>query len=243
MLIMLSPGASSGCVTPQPSSPTEPVVRGAFPNEAVSSELLLKHLLERPLTWAPEQVIVYRDLKTITYRELYQRIQRLANVLQDLGVKPGDRVGALDYDSHRYLELYFAVPMIGAVLHTVNVWLSPDQLAYTIEHAEDKVLFVHHDFVPLVDRLGARIDCVKRQVLISETQEPVAADARFAGEYEALLEAARPEFAFPEFDENTVATLFYTTGTTGDPKGVFFTHRQIVLHTFVVGFAARSAGA
>src|SRR5262245_65632855 len=89
-------------------------------------QLLIKYLLDRTLAWAPEQKIIYRDVKEITYREFFERVQRLANVLKGLGVSQGDRVGVLDHDSHRYLELYFAVPMIGAVLHTVNVRLPPD---------------------------------------------------------------------------------------------------------------------
>jgi fatty-acyl-CoA synthase len=197
--------------------------------------LLLKHLWDRPLAWAPEQVIVYRDLKTLTYRELFQRIHRLANLLGRLGVGAGDRVGVLDHDSHRYLELYFAVPMVGAVLHTINAGLSLDQLAYTMAHAEDKVLFLHEDFAATVDRLKPRLGCIQRQVLLSDHGNRGDNAPGYFGEYEALLAESPPEFDFPEFDENTVATLFYTTGTTGDPKGVFFTHRQIVLHTLVVG--------
>jgi fatty-acyl-CoA synthase len=164
-------------------------------------------------------------------------VRRLANALIGLGVKRGDRVGVLEHDSHRYLELYFAVPLIGAVLHTVNAFLSPDQLAFTIAHAGDSVLILHEDFIPLVEALGDRIGCAKVRVLISDRRDGAADRTGFSGEYEALLAAAGADIDFPDFDENTVATLFYTTGTTGDPKGVYFSHRQIVLHTLAVGMA------
>ena len=130
--------------------------------------LLLKHLLDRPLAWAPERKICYRELKEFTYREFYERIQRLAHQLTRLGVQPGDRVGVMDLDSHRYLELFFAVPMVGAVLHTINVRLSSEQLHYTIEHAEDKLLFVHADFVALAAPLLPRLPSVQGVVLLAD---------------------------------------------------------------------------
>lgn len=202
-----------------------------YPHVGQPSALLIKHLFDRALLWSPQQTIVYRDLREMTYREFYQRVQRLANVLVELGVSPGDKVGVMDWDSHRYLELFFAVPMIGAVLHTVNIRLSPEQTAFTIHHAGDKVLFVHTDFIPLVEGLAAHLPTVQKRVWLSDDAQPAASPFECAGEYEAMLGAASPNFQFPDFDENTVATLFYTTGTTGDPKGVFFSHRQLVLHT------------
>lgn len=208
-----------------------------YPFAGKPTALLLKYLLDRPLAWAPDQEIIYRDLKTLTYRSFFERVQRLAHVLTGLNIGHGDRVGVLDYDSHRYLELYFAVPMIGAVLHTVNVRLSPDQLCFTLGHAQDKALFIHADFVPLVEQMTSRLPTVQQRVLLSDDIVPGEPKAGFAGEYELLLASSPAEFSFPDFDESTVATLFYTTGTTSDPKGVFYTHRQIVLHTFIVGFA------
>ncbi len=207
-----------------------------FPRSAGAGGLLLKYLLDRPLAWAPDQHIVYRDLKTLTYRTFFERVQRLAHVLAGLGVRYGDRVGVLEYDSHRYLELYFAVPMLGAVLHTVNTYLAPDQIAFTLAHAEDKVLFLNADFVPLLQQLEPHLSSVRSRILLADSPIAAKPPGAFAGEYESLLASAPRQFSFPDFDENTVATLFYTTGTTGDPKGVFFTHRQLLLHTFVVGF-------
>ena len=121
------------------------------------SQLFITHLLDRPLAWAPERTISYRDVVTLTYRQFYERVQRLAQLLTGLGIRPGDPVGVMDLDSHRYLELFFAVPMIGAVLHTINVRLSPEQIHYTIDHAEDRLLFVHTDFVALAGALLPRL--------------------------------------------------------------------------------------
>ena len=113
-----------------------------FINIGQPSQLLLKYLLDRPLAWAPERTIHYRDLREMTYRTFFERVQRAANLLTRLGIGHGDRVGVMDVDSHRYLELFFAVPMIGAILHTINVRLSPEQTLYTIDHAGDRLLFV-----------------------------------------------------------------------------------------------------
>jgi fatty-acyl-CoA synthase len=198
---------------------------------AFDDQLLIKNLLFCPVVHAPDQEIVYRSSFRFSYRELHRRIRRLANVLTNLGVKPGDTVAMMDWDSHRYLECFFAVPMIGAVLHTVNVRLSPEQILYTIDHAEDDVLLVNAEFLPLLEQVRGRIGSVKSFVLLNdETAAPVASFP-FAGEYEALLAAASDTFEFPDFHENTRATTFYTTGTTGMPKGVYFSHRQLVLHT------------
>jgi fatty-acyl-CoA synthase len=155
----------------------------------------------------------------------------LAGALTALGVKPGDRVAVLDWDSHRYLECFFAVPMIGAVLHTVNVRLTPEQVLFTINHAEDDVILVHRDFLPILEAIKGRVDTVRRFVLLSDDDAPAATALELAGEYEALLDAAPARHDFPDFDENARATTFYTTGTTGLPKGVYFSHRQLVLHT------------
>jgi len=196
--------------------------------------LLIKNLLQAPLVNNPDQEIVYGDRMRFDYRTLGERIRRLANMLTGLGVKPGDTVAVMDYDSHRYLECFFAVPMIGAVLHTINVRLSPEQILFTIDHAEDDVLLVNEEFLPILDQIKGRIDTVKACVLLTDDPRPPATGIAFAGEYEELLAAAASQFDFPDFDENTRATTFYTTGTTGLPKGVYFSHRQLVLHTLSV---------
>lgn len=196
--------------------------------EAYRYPLLIKTLLSTSLVYAPQQKILYRDRGGYTYREFGQRICRLAHALGRLGVSAGDTVAVMDWDSPRYLECYFAVPMIGAVLHTVNIRLSSEQLLYTINHAEDDVILIHHDFLPMLDAIRDKLTTVKKVVLLRDDD---SAAPYGDGEYEQLLAAEPDSYDFPDFDENSVATTFYTTGTTGLPKGVYFTHRQLVLHT------------
>ncbi len=202
-----------------------------FPDYSYDYQLLIKHILDRTLTWNPKQEIVYRDKFSYNYIELNKRIHQLANLLTFMGVQKGDVVAVMDWDSHRYLELYFAVPMIGAILHTVNIRLSPEQMLYTINHAEDKYLFVHKDFEPLVKAISPNFETVRSIIHIDDGDTTYKPDFESQGEYENLIAKESQEFDFPDFDERTIATLFYTTGTTGNPKGVYFTHRQLVLHT------------
>jgi len=210
---------------------------------AYDYQLLIKNLLFCPVVDNPEQEIVYRGTFRYSYRELRQRIKRLANCLTELGVRPGDTVAVMDWDSHRYLECFFAVPMIGAVLHTINVRLSPEQILYTIDHAEDDVLLVNSEFLPILEQIRGRIDTVKSYVLLNDEAAPPLTTIPFAGEYEALLARAGAEFTFADFDENIRATTFYTTGTTGMPKGVYFSQRQLVLHTMgVLGVLGSACG-
>ena len=197
---------------------------------AYAYPLLIKQLLLSGVRYEPGREIVYADKLRYSYQTLNKRIRRLANALTAAGVKAGDTVALLDWDSHRYLECFFAVPMIGAVLHTVNIRLSPDQVLYTMNHAEDDLVLVHDDFLPLVEQIQGQLTTVKGFLQLTDdsaanTSLPVL------GEYEQLLAQASDQYDFPDFDENSVATLFYTTGTTGAPKGVYFTHRQLVLHT------------
>ncbi|WP_096511424.1 fatty acid--CoA ligase [Pseudomonas izuensis] len=197
---------------------------------AYSYPLLIKSLLLSGKRYAPDQEIVYADKLRYSYQTLNERIKRLANALTSAGVKAGDTVALLDWDSHRYLECFFAVPMIGAVLHTVNIRLSAEQVLYTMNHAEDDLVLVHDDFLPLVEQIKDQLTTVKGFIQLSDDEAP-STTLPVLGEYEHLLASAEPHYDFPDFDEQSVATLFYTTGTTGDPKGVYFTHRQLVLHT------------
>ena len=194
--------------------------------------LLIKNILRTPLTYYPDREIVYRDKMTYTYKELNQRIQRLANALEKMGVKQGDTVAVMDWDSHRYLECFFAVPMMGAVLHTINIRLSPEQLIYTINHAKDDVILVNADFLPLLAAVKDQMKTVKKIILLNDEDGTPDTPLNLDDEYENCLAASEPAYEFPDFDENAMATTFYTTGTTGLPKGVYFSHRQIVLHTY-----------
>lgn len=203
-------------------------------DNAYQYPLLIKQLLLSGPRYNPGQEIVYANRSKYTYSDLVERIHRLANALTDAGVKPGDTVAVMDWDTPRYLECFFAVPMIGAVLHTVNVRLSPEQIVYTMNHAEDDVVLVHDDFLPILESVRDEIKTVKTYIQLTDGTSAADTSLDTAGEYEALLAGAGTDFDFPDFDENSVATTFYTTGTTGNPKGVYFSHRQLVLHTLAM---------
>ncbi|MET0613351.1 fatty acid--CoA ligase [Pseudomonas caspiana] len=193
--------------------------------------LLIKRLLMSGSRYEKTREIVYRDTVRFTYPELIERVCRLANVLSAAGVKAGDTVAVMDWDSHRYLECMFAIPMIGAVVHTINVRLSPDQIVYTMNHAEDKFVLVNSEFVGLYQAMAGHLTTVEKTLLLTDLPEKTAELPNLVGEYETLLAQASAQYEFEDFDENSVATTFYTTGTTGNPKGVYFSHRQLVLHT------------
>ena len=131
-------------------------------------QLNIRNLFNNPTLDDSEQEIVYRDLCRLSYADFRQRVSRLANMLTDLGVKAGDTVSVMDYDSHRYLECYYAIPMIGAVLHTVNVRFSPEQLLFTINHADASVLLVHSDFLPLLEEIKQDLRTIRHFVLIND---------------------------------------------------------------------------
>lgn len=201
---------------------------------AHAAPLLIKNLLLSGARYEPQREIVYRDQLRYTYATFVQRVARLAHVLTEMGVQAGDTVAVMDWDSHRYLECMFAVPMLGAVLHTINVRLSPQQILYTMNHAEDRFVLVNSEFAGLYAGLADSLTTVQRTLLLADAGAETVTLPDSVGEYEALLAAASPHYTFAEFDENSVATTFYTTGTTGHPKGVYFTHRQLVLHTLAM---------
>ncbi len=198
---------------------------------AHTAPLLIKRLLLSGSRYEKTREIVYRDKLRYSYATFNERVARLANVLTEAGVKAGDTVAVMDWDSHRYLECMFAIPMIGAVLHTINIRLSADQILYTMNHAEDVFVLVNSEFVPVYKSIENQLTTVEKTILLTDGEEMSADLPGLVGEYESLLAAASPKYDFPDFDENSVATTFYTTGTTGNPKGVYFTHRQLVLHT------------
>ncbi len=194
--------------------------------------LLIKNLLRPPLIYSPHQEIIYRNRMRYDYLTFEKRVARLANSLKKLDVRKGDTVAVMDWDSHRFLECFFAIPMTGAVLHTINVRFSPEEIIYTINHAEDDVIIVNADFLPKLEAVKNQFATVKKIILINETGALPETSLKMDGEYEDLLAESQIEYDFPDFNENTIATIFYTAGTTGWPKGVYFSHRQIVLHTY-----------
>ncbi|PCM45878.1 fatty acid--CoA ligase [Marinobacter sp. ANT_B65] len=205
--------------------------------------LLIKSLLLSGVRYFPDREIVYSDISRYNYLTLNERIARLANAMEKAGVGAGDTVAVMDWDSNRYLEAYFAIPMIGAVLHHVNIRLSPDQIIYTMNHAEDDVVLVHDDFLPLIEQVAPQLETVRGYVQLTDGQNAGPTTLNVIGEYESMLAAADTEYDFPDFDENSIATTFYTTGTTGNPKGVYFSHRQLVLHTLSTAITLGSSDA
>ena len=197
---------------------------------AYTYPLLVGQLLTNALDLHADQEISYRGGMRYTYREFRGRIGRLASALASLGARHGTTIAVLDWDSHRYLESYFAIPMMGATLFTVNVRLSPQQIAYTLNDSKAEIALVHADFVPVLESIKGELTSLRAVVVMADGQAVPANTLSKTPEYEALLAAASPDFAFRDFDENTKAATFYTTGTTGDPKGVYYSHRQIVLH-------------
>jgi fatty-acyl-CoA synthase len=197
---------------------------------AYTYPLNIKHLLHQPLLRSPNQEIVYRDRRQ-TYRTFRDRLGRLASGLAGLGVVPGDVVAVMDWDSHRYHECYFALPMAGAILQTVNLRLSPEHLVYTLADTGASTLLVHSDFVPLIEKLVDQLPQIRRIVLLTDAPTLPATRLTVEAEYESLLAGSSPDYEFPDLDENTWATAFHTSGTTGVPKGLSFSHRQLFLHT------------
>ncbi|MEM9168383.1 MAG: AMP-binding protein, partial [Pseudomonadota bacterium] len=183
----------------------------------------------------PQTRIVTRTVEgpihRYTVREAGERIRRLANALKAMGVERGDRVGVIGWNTYRQFELYFAVGGIGAVLHTINPRLGPENAGFVINHAEDAALFYDNTFAPLVAALAPHAPTVRRYVALTDADN--APDiGREASVYEDLIADAGDAFEWPDFDENTAVALCYTSGTTGNPKGVLYSHRALVLQAF-----------
>ena len=200
----------------------------------MDSPLLISAILRRAAQFFPEKEIVSRlhdgSIHRCTYGDLYPRVVRLMNSLRALGVRPGDRVATFAWNSFRHLELYFAVPCLGAILHTVNVRLFPEQLVYIFNHAEDRLIFTDRSLAALLVPLQGELKTVEGYVLMNDRANAPPGLPDPVWDYEEMLAAAAETDLFPVFDENTAASLCYTSGTTGEPKGVLYSHRSIYLH-------------
>jgi acyl-CoA synthetase (AMP-forming)/AMP-acid ligase II len=199
--------------------------------------LLISTLLTHAERHHAEQQIVSRrvegDLHRQTYRDLAQRARRLANALAARGIGFGDRVATLAWNGHRHMELYYTVSGSGAVLHTLNPRLHPDQVVWIADHAEDQVLFFDLTFLPLVEAIASRVSTIKAFVAMTDREHmPASSAVPNLLCYEELIDAHSPEFTWPSFDENSASSLCYTSGTTGNPKGALYSHRSTLLHTY-----------
>jgi 3-(methylthio)propionyl---CoA ligase len=198
--------------------------------------LLISSLLVHAERHHGEQQVVTRrvegDIHRLSYRELAERARRVANALAGLGVKPGSRVATLAWNTHRHVELYYGVSGSGAVLHTLNPRLHPDQVVYIADHAEDEVLLFDLSFLPLIEAVASRVKTVRHWVVLTDREHmPAQSKLPHLICYEDWIAQASASYDWPSFDENTASSLCYTSGTTGNPKGVLYSHRSTVLHT------------
>ena len=202
-------------------------------------ELTLTPLLDRARKMFAAQEIVTKvgnEYARSNYENLINRVGKLANALRELGVKPGDRVATMAWNNTRHLELYLAVPCMGAVLHPINLRLLPEQIIYIVNHAEDHVLFLDPGLIQLVEKLAPNFKSV-RQYIVMDEGLPKTTSLTPILAYEELLNTSSPDFPWPRLHKNNAAAMCYTSGTTGNPKGVVYSHRSIYLHSMGICMA------
>jgi len=200
--------------------------------------LLISQMIEHAALNHGDTEIVSRSVEgpihRYTYKDCAARCRKLANALTKLGAQQGDVIGTLAWNGYRHMELYFGVSSMGAVCHTVNPRLFPEQIVYIINHAEDKYFFTDLTFVPLLEAVADKLPAVKQFVIMTDRANMPDTKLPNVLCYEELLDAESDEYDWPDFDENTASSLCYTSGTTGNPKGVLFSHRSTVLHSYCI---------
>ena len=196
--------------------------------------LMISSIIDHAALYHGDTQVVSRSIEgpihRYTYRDVGARARQVAGALATLGVKPGDRIGTVAWNGYRHLELYYGVSGTGAVLHTINPRLFPEQLVYIVNHAEDSHLFVDLTFVPLLEKLADQFETVKSFVIMTDEAHMPDTTLSDVVCYETLIGAESPDYVWPEFDEHLASSLCYTSGTTGNPKGTLYSHRSTVLH-------------
>lgn len=202
-------------------------------------------MMEHAEQFFPKKEVIsqtHDQLHRLTYKQIGQRTRQLMSVLEKAGVQKGDRIGTLAWNTHRHLEIYFAAPGMGAVLHTINIRLSPEHIIYIINHAEDQVIFVDEDVLPLVDKIQDHLQTVHTYIVMTDKETLPPNNLNNVHSYEALLKEGDDSFSFVKnMDENSPAGMCYTSATTGKPKGVIYSHRAIALHSYALGLADTAA--
>jgi fatty-acyl-CoA synthase len=202
---------------------------------------IIRHAAQNHATTEIVSKLVSGAIHRTNYAETERRARRLARALQGLGIGAADRVGTLAWNSFRHLELYYGVSGMGAVCHTINPRLSPDDIAYIVNHAADSLIFADLTFVPLIEAIAPRVSASVRAIVLMAGPEEMPTVALPPGMdllcYEDILAAADDDYDWPEFDERTASSLCYTSGTTGKPKGVLYSHRSTVLHAYAINTA------
>ncbi|MBV6634210.1 MAG: long-chain-fatty-acid--CoA ligase [Alphaproteobacteria bacterium] len=222
-----------------------------MPGQMMQMPLLISSILQHAERVSPNTLITTRTVEgpfhQYSYRDAAQRIRKLANTLIEMGIKPGDRIATLAWNTYRHFELYYAISGIGAVLHTINPRLHPEQIAYIVNHAEDRILFFDLTFTPIIEGVQDHLKTVEHFVAMTDDGHAPDAKIRDLSIYETMIAPASDQFDWPQFDENTASSLCYTSGTTGNPKGVLYSHRSTVLHAMAANmgnacaFTARDA--
>ncbi|MFD0048754.1 long-chain fatty acid--CoA ligase [Actinomycetes bacterium NPDC127524] len=211
----------------------------------MNTPLTMPQMMERAERYFPSKEVVSRTesgTQTFTYAQIAQRTRRLSSVLERLGLKQGERVGTLAWNHHRHLEAYFAIPCYGAVLHTINLRLSPQHISFIINNAEDQLLLIDPDVIPLIEKIQHELKTVQGYIIMTDAENLPETSLFPVYHYEKLLAEGDPEFSFRhDLDENSPAGMCYTSATTGNPKGVQYSHRGIVLHSMALGLADSTA--
>jgi fatty-acyl-CoA synthase len=205
----------------------------------MKGNLLISSMIERAERFFPKKEVISRTstgIQRFTYAEIGERTRKLASRLKEFGIEKGDKIGTLAWNHHRHLELYFAIPSIGSVLHTINIRLSPEHIIYIINHAEDELIFVDEDVFPLIEAVHDKLRTVKAYIVMTDHELP-STNVPNVYSYEEWVQTGDKAFEYPkDIDETEEAGLCFTSATTGNPKGVIYTHRSTVLHSMGLAF-------